>query len=142
MVSVAISATNSATPSIQASLAQARLAQAQREADQAEANAKDLRAQADDAEQQAQASDDNVQKVASQNRQESLSRLDASTYTAITRNTSAEVPIKVQNMIVQMYNATSTHRTQSGNPLKTVANAPPVINSQGQATGRIVNVSA
>ena len=139
MVSVAISATNSATPSIQAALAQSRLAQAQREADQAESNAKDLRAQADEAEQQAQSSQDNVQKVATQNRQDA-----ASTYSAITRSgsSSSEVPIKVQNLIEQMYNATSAQRTQSGNPLKTVANAAPVINNQGQATGRIVNVSA
>ena len=140
MVSVAISATSSATPSIQAALAQAqaRLAQAQRDADQAEANAKDLRAQADDAEQQAQNSQDNVQKVANQNSQ------DASTYSSITRSSSStsEVPLKVQNLIEQMYKATSEQRTQSGNPLKTVANAAPVINSQGQATGRIVNISA
>ncbi len=138
MVAVAISATNRATPTIQAALAQAqaRLAQAQRDADQAEATAKDLRAQADDAQQQAQNSQDNVQKVANQNSQ------DAATYASITRNSDSEVPLKVQNLIEQMYKATSEQRTQSGNPLKTVANAPPVINNQGQATGRIVNVSA
>ena len=99
-----------------------------------------MRAQADDAEQQAQSSQDNVRKVATQNSQDAA----ASTYSAITRSSSSssEVPIKVQNLIEQMYNATSAQRTQSGNPLKTVANAAPVINSQGQATGRIVNVSA
>ena len=47
---VAITATNSATPSVQASVGRARLAQARREAEQAEANARDLRDQADDAE--------------------------------------------------------------------------------------------
>ena len=44
---VAITATTSATASLQAALGQAKLAQAQREADQAEGNAKQLRAEAD-----------------------------------------------------------------------------------------------
>jgi uncharacterized protein (UPF0333 family) len=136
MVSVAITATNSATPSVQASLGRARLAQAQREADQAQANAKDLQAQADQAEQAYQDSLGNVQKVAAENRQSEA------TYSAVTRNSTAEVPLKVQNLIEQMYSATSQQRTQSGNPLKTQVNAPPIVNSQGQATGRIVNVSA
>ena len=43
---VAITATNSATPSLQATLLNARRATATRDADQAEANAKNLRAQA------------------------------------------------------------------------------------------------
>jgi hypothetical protein len=136
MVSLAITAANSATPSIQAALGQTRLAQAQREADQAEANAKDLRARADEAQQQAQDSQDNVQKVADRNRQ------DETTYSAIARSSTAEVPLKVQNLIEQMYNATSEQRAQSGNPLKTRANPAPVVNTQGQATGRIVDVSA
>lgn len=136
MVSVAITATNSATPSVQASLGRARLAQAQREADQAQANAKDLQAQADQAEQAYQDSQGNVQKVAAENRQ------NEATYSAVARNSSSEVPLKVQMLIEQMYSATAQQRTQSGNPLKTPVNAAPVVNSQGQATGRIVNVSA
>jgi hypothetical protein len=133
---VAITATNSATPTLQASLGQARLEQARSEADQAEANARDLRAQADAAEQQAQQSKDNVRKVAS-----SVLRDDA-TYALPRAPASQEVPVKVQKLIEQMYTATSEKRTLSGNPLKTNSNAPIVLNSQGQRTGRIVNVSA
>lgn len=133
---VAITATNSTTPSIQASLGRARLEQARREADQAEANAKDLRAQADEAERQAQSSQENVRKVAARNQREE------STYSAPRASSTSEVPLKVQKLIEQMYTASSEQRALSGNPLKTNAHAAPVVNIQGQATGRIVNVSA
>lgn len=133
---VAITATNSATPSVQASAGRARLAQARREAEQAEANARDLRAQADDAERQAQSSQENVRRLSSRNRQEEV------TYAQPRTGSTSEVPIKVQKLIEQMYSATSEKRAESGNALKTNVNASPVVNSQGQATGRIVNVSA
>lgn len=133
---VTITATNSATPSIQASLGRARLEQARREADQAEASARDLRAQADDAEQQAANSQGNVRKVAASN------QLEPSTYSAPRASSTLEVPLKVQKLIEKMYAATSEQRAQNGNPLKTNVTAAPVVNSQGQATGRIVNVSA
>lgn len=53
---VAISATNSATPSLQSVLGGARVAQARREANQAEVNAQNLRQQADQAENEARQS--------------------------------------------------------------------------------------
>ena len=133
---VAITATNSATPSLQVTLGRARLEQARREADQAEANARDLRAQADDAEQQAQRSQDNVRKVSARTQQEEA------TYAQPRENSTSEVPLKIQKLIEQMYSATSEKRAQSGNPLKANVHAAPIVNVQGQATGRIVNVSA
>ena len=136
---VAITATNSATPSVQASVGRVRLAQARREAEQAEANARDLRAQADDAERQAQSSREDVRRVSSRNRQENAT--DA-TYTQPRASSTSEVPFKVQKLIEQMYSATSEKRAESGNALKDNVNAAPVVNTQGQATGRIVNVSA
>jgi len=132
---VAITATNSATPSIQTSLGRARVEQARRQADQAEATARDLRSQADEAERQADSSEDNLHKVTASVQQEEV------TYKPPDKSTS-EVPLKVQKLIEQMYSVTSGARAQSGNPLKTQANAAPVVNSQGQATGRIVNISA
>lgn len=132
---VAITATNSTTPSIQASLGRARVEQARRQADQAEATARDLRARADEAEQQANSSQDNLRRVKAYAQQEEV------TYKP-TANNMQEVPLKVQKLIEQMYTATSEARTQSGNPLKTRMSAAPVVNSQGQATGRIVNISA
>ncbi len=133
---VTITATNSATPSLQATLGRARLEQALREADQAEANAKNLRAQADQAEQEAQSSHDNVRRISASNTQSDA------TYSLPKERSTSEVPLQVQKLIEQMYNATSEQRAQNGNPLKTDVNAAPVVNNQGQATGRIVNVSA
>lgn len=133
---VAITATNSATPSTQASLGRARLAQVRRQAEQAEANARDLRAQADDAERQAQDSQQSVRQVASQNQREET------TYSPPRASSTNEVPLKVQKLIEQMYSASSEKRAESGNVLKTDVFAAPVINVQGQATGRIVNLSA
>jgi hypothetical protein len=132
----AISASNSATPSIQAGLGRAGLEQARREADRAEANARNLRSQADDAEQQATSSQENVRRVSVSNQRAE------STYSAPQANSTSEVPLAVQNLIEKMYAASSEQRAQRGNSLKTDANAAPVVNAQGQATGRIVNVTA
>lgn len=134
---VAITATTSATPSLQAALGQAKLAQAQREAEQAEGNAKQLRAEADQAEQQAQERQGKVSQIAS-----SGNRQSESTYSTPTSVRVTEVPVKVQNFIENLYRATSQKRADAGNALKTDADAPPVINSQGQATGRILNLTA
>lgn len=133
---VAITATNSTTPSVQSSLGRARIEQARREADQAEATARDLRARADDAEQQANKSQDNLRQVAARVRQEEV------TYKARPNNAPSEVPIMAQKLIEQMYSASSAARASSGNPLKTNVNAAPILNTQGQSTGRIVNISA
>lgn len=132
---VAITATNRTTPSVQTSLARTRVEQARREADQAEANAKNLRAQADEAEQQAQTSQNNLRKVSTQVQQQDA------TYRKPQRDSASEVPVKVQKLIEQMYAATSSSYAQAGNPLKASALSKPVLNTQGQATGRIVNIS-
>jgi hypothetical protein len=195
---VAITATNSTTPSVQASLGRARLEQARRDADQAEANAKDLRAQADKAESQAQQSQSKFSKVSAEVRsdettyspsrgtgnvevplqaqsvlgQSSNTTSEKRTDLAAALNTSpsaaptvkvsgaqigsnaiatyprpgttndAEVPLKVQSLIEQLYSATSETRALSGNVLKASPNALPVVNIQGQQTGRILNISA
>ena len=133
---VAITATNSATASLQVTLNQTRVEQAQREAVQAEDNAKQLRSQADQAEQDAQKSQENVRKVA-----DSVRQLDA-TYASPAQSSNAETPVKVQNFIENLYKSTSQQRADSGNALKADPNAAPVINTQGQSTGRILNISA
>lgn len=132
----AISATNSATPSLQLALGRNRLEQARRDADQAETNAQTLRAQADKAEQDAHASQGKVRTLASQNQQFQ------STYEAQLKGRPSEVPVKTQDFLVGLYNATSENRAASGNALKSLAAPTAVVNTQGQATGRIVNISA
>ena len=132
----AITATTSATPSLQAAMGWAKLAQAQREASQAEDNAKQLRAQANTAGQQAQQKQAKVSQVAASNRRQ------GDTYSEPAKLRASEVPVKVQNFIENLYRSTNPQRAASGNALKTNAGAPPVVNSQGQATGRILNLSA
>ena len=133
---MAITATNSATPNVQAYVGRARLEQARRQADQAEANARDLRAQADDAEQQAQQSQNNVREISASIQNEDT------TYSAPSSTNESAVPVKVQKLIEQLYRATSEKRDQDGNPLKSNPGSPSVVNALGQKTGRIVNVSA
>ena len=132
---VAITATNSTTLSAQVLLNKARLDQAQRAADQAENNAKQLRALADQAALEAQQSHQNVRKIANANRQAVV------TYGSPAEPSTAETPVKLQNFIENMYQATSEQRAASGNALKLDPNAAPVVNVQGQSTGRILNLS-
>lgn len=131
---VAITATNSATPSPGAALGKARVDRARREADQAEANAQTLRAQADAAEVDAQQSQERLREVALRNRQADP------TYTPQLNAKKSEVPQKTQEFLVNLYSASASKFAANGNPLKTNPDAAPVRNTQGQATGRIVNL--
>jgi hypothetical protein len=80
----AITATNSATPSLSAMLGRARLEQARREADQAEATAQELRAQAD-----------NQDRVVTQKQQQIHTlEVSASAPSAVTPDSSAPPPDK------------------------------------------------
>jgi hypothetical protein len=132
---VAITATNSATPSLQATLVKSRLEQARREADQAESNAQQLRSQADQAELDAQKGQQNVRELTTRSKQTDT------TYTSQIKS-SSEVPAQTQDFLERMYTATSSKFAASGNALKTQADAAPVVNTSGQSTGRILNTKA
>ncbi|OYQ40811.1 hypothetical protein CHU94_06645 [Rhodoferax sp. TH121] len=133
---VAITATNSASPSLQATLSKARIEQARREADSAEARASDLRAQADDAEREAQDKNQTARSLSA------AGQAKDSTYTSAFRRPSSEVPPATQNFLERMYTTASPKFAASGNPLKQDGDTPPVLNSQGQSTGRILDVRA
>ena len=154
---VAITATNSASPSLQAALLRSRVDQAQRDADQAEAQARSLRAQADEAEDQATKDRGLAGSLSTQARQlqaAANSRSAASTElpaqrqnflaqagTYVRAGSTSEVPAQTQDFLIRLYSATSEKFAASGNALKAI-DALPVINAQGQATGRILNLSA
>lgn len=131
-----IAATSYATPSLQSMLSRSRLEQARREADSAESKAQTLRQQADDAERDAQNRDANVRSL--QARQTSTD----STYAKALQSGSGALSPKVQGFMERLYRAASPQFTASGNALKSNADAPPVVNTQGQSTGRILNLSA
>lgn len=133
---VAITATSNATPSLQSVLNRSRVEQAGREAEQAEANAQQLRAQANEEERKAQQGQEKVRTLTAQARQSDA------TYTSAVKGSTSEVPPETQDFIERLYKATSQKFADSGNALKTTANGSPVINIQGQSTGRIVNISA
>jgi hypothetical protein len=135
---VAITATNSTTQSLQTSLTMVRLEQAKREADTAEAKAEDLRAQADNAEREAQDRKDNVRELSAAKPTDTPP---SNTYSAPAKSSFVAVPTATQDFLVRMYKATSPQFAASGNPLKDDSKAAPAINTLGQATGRIVNLS-
>ena len=121
---VAITATNSATPSLQSVLGSSKLAQARREANQAEATAQNLRAQADAAEVDAEKSKDRVRNLTARNPPADP------TYT---RPMPGGTPRKTDVTLAAL---------ASSDTLKTNPLATPVQNRQGLTTGRIVNVRA
>lgn len=135
----ALAATSSATPSLQSSLIRNRLQAARREADQAQANVQNLRTQVDAAEAESQKSQDKVRSLTGQASQ--ASQTDP-TYKSRVKATQSTVPVKTQELLFGLYDATSVKRQATGNGLKNNPNAAPVVNAQGQTTGRIVNMSA
>jgi len=139
---VAITATNSTTPSLQASLSRVRLEQAKREADAAEAKAEDLRAQADNAEQEAQGRRSDVRTLSTTKPAEAADPTANSVYSAPNKPSFIALPTETRDFLVRMYEATSPQFAASGNALKDDSKAAPAINTLGQATGRILNLSA
>lgn len=133
---VAIVATNSASPSLQATLLRARLQQARQEVTRAEAQANELRSQAEKADQEARQGKENVRAISAE-----TSRLAVATYSPSNTKKAQEVPAKTQDFIERLYKLTSQKFSEAGNPLKS-DDAPPVLNVQGQATGRILNIRA
>lgn len=134
---VSITATSSASPSLQATLSKTRIEQARREADSAEARANDLRAQADQAERESQERNQTARTLSAAGQQSK-----DSTYASALRQQNSETPPATQDFLQRMYTAVSPKFAASGNPLKEDSNAAPVVNSQGQSTGRILDVSA
>ncbi len=131
---VAITATNSATPSLRASLSNTRLQQARREAEQAESKAQDLRAQADDAESEAQRSQGRVRALTTNSTDP--------TYQAKRKPSPSGLQPENQALLVDLYQRSAALRGTGVNPLQTSTPPYPMQNTQGQTTGRIVNVRA
>jgi hypothetical protein len=132
---VAIAATSSATPSLQSVLLKVRLEQAKREADQAESNAQDLQAQADIAESQAMQSRGKVRNLTNKAQQPDP------TYQPQLQGQQSELSPKIQEALVSLHNSTRPNQSGSGIAIDTSLTPAPVLNSQGQSTGRIVNLS-
>ncbi len=142
---VAITATSSATPSIQLALTRARLDQAQRDADRAEQTAKSLRSQANEAEQQAQQKDEQVSSLSSDVQRLSTANR-GGTYADPAKARSEPAPQSPQLLdqvfLNQVYKASAEKPSNAGNAVLTNATAATVRNTMGQETGRLVNFTA
>lgn len=133
---VAITATNYATPSPQATLTRARLEQARREADQAEANAKQLREQADQAERQAQQGQAKVGALSQQ-----VAQAD-STYSAqLRRKVDMTEARKMQQFLAPVAQVASNDYAFPSNPLKSPMQLWELANRRG-VSGRLVDQTA
>jgi hypothetical protein len=131
-----ISATNTATPSLQSVLTKNRLAQARQQANQAEANAENLRARANEAEQEAAQSQGRVQTLSRQQPQS-----DPTYHQKASRSEGGFSP-QTQEVLVTAYAASAASRATTNSALRTDTLASPVTNSQGNLTGRIVDLQA
>lgn len=133
---VAISATNSATPSLQVVLGRTRLEQARREADQAEANAQSLRAQADEAEREADSSKNRVRELATR------AQSPDPTYAAPARKSTTENSTGTRDIYVERSKTATQTLVENTNTLHTILNAIPVRYPPTQTKGQIVDLTA
>ena len=129
---VAVTAVNSATPTLPMQRVDAPERQAQRDAATGQAEAKVQREQADRAELESSM----LNLAARMQQAEGLySRPPV-------RNTRTVLPPAFQAFIVEQYNATLGERMVNGTSLKTRPDTDPVRNAQGHPTGRIVDLVA
>jgi hypothetical protein len=141
---VAITATNASTPLKPVDPSRGRLVQARRQADQAEATARQLRALADQAEQEAQQSQSRVSTLGAQVAQESRvaqSPPADSTYAAQVKLGASTQTRQVQDFLVRVSTVALNPFSSPGNALMSGTHSLPVLNAQGQSTGRVVNLS-
>jgi hypothetical protein len=129
---VAITATNSATPSLPLQRTDAPVRRARQDAEAAQAEAKVQRKQADQAELES-----GLRNLAAR-----LQEVEGLYSRSHTRKARSVLPPSFQDYIVSQYNASISERMASGTALKIRPDADPVRNAQGQPTGRIVDLVA
>ena len=133
-VSLAITAANSSTLSAQALLNQRRLMPTRPYARQ-EAGANETLSSPDTATPAAPP----VAPAAPAVQAQAIAAYQA-TYRAPSQTGNSQVPAKTQDFLLRLYQSSSGKFAAAGNALNT-NNAPPVINAQGEAIGRILNLS-
>jgi hypothetical protein len=127
MVAITANSANSATAAISVSMAKTRVVETRRDAEQAQNIADGLRRQADDANRVAEVSQDNARSLAERSNQMVAS------YVQSQRGVSVEPRVLSGGVVPRSYAAT---------PPSASLLLPAVVNTQGQATGQLVNVSA
>ncbi|WP_293659923.1 hypothetical protein [Rhodoferax sp. OV413] len=133
---VTITATNTATTTLQSAFNSARLDRTRRQADDARGEMASAQEETDHAEQYLQDKRDRLRSSAT------YSALIDTTYISQLRAHRSAVAPATQEFLLRMYAATSAKFAATGNALKSSLNARPFINTLGQATGRIVDLTA
>lgn len=133
---VTITATNTATTTLQSAFNSARLDRTRRQADDARGEMASAQEETDRAEQYLQDKRDRLRSSAT------YSALIDTTYISQLRAHRSAVAPATQEFLLRMYAATSAKFAATGNALKSSLNARPFINTLGQATGRIVDLTA
>jgi type II secretory pathway pseudopilin PulG len=133
---VSIAATNTATPSLQMAFNGARLDRTRRQAEDARSELEGAKAENERAEQYLQDKRDKLRSSAT------YSALIDTTYISQLRAYRSAVAPATQEFLLRMYAAASEKFAATGNALKSNANSRPFINTLGQATGRIVDLTA
>ncbi len=135
----ALAAISSATPSLQSTLIRSRLEVAKREADLAQEEVSRLRDQVQQAEDTYSNRQDQVRRLSTQ--ASDVGQTDP-TYQTQVQRIEPQVSADTQTLLVGMYAATSAKRSAAGNALMDNPFTPAVINTRGEATGRVLSISA
>lgn len=133
---VAIAATNTATPSVQATMGRVRREQARRDANQAEVNAQALRARADEAERDAQSSQNRLRELGA------ISQQPDATYSPQKRSSQSETSSKPLDLPPNLYGTSNQTRVNDGHALKSNAYRTPLESDRPIALGRVIDLSA
>lgn len=138
-----ISTTSSASPAAQFGWQQAKLQQAKRNADQAEATARSLLGQARDAQRVADRAQDNARDIGRQADRAQATAGQARQGLAMIQSAGRmETQIsRVADRVVDRDAGSSVAAASSGKTA-TAAQASPVVNTQGQVTGKVIDTTA
>lgn len=132
-----ISSTSSAQSASQFGLQQLKLQQAQRNADQAELTAQSLRVQAQEAQRTADRAQENARQVGVQSdqAQDNADRAKQGIAAIKTAN-------QMQSQLTQVVNQVAARQETAQPAAPTKPQASPVVNTQGQLTGTVINTTA
>jgi hypothetical protein len=137
MVMAPVSSLSGAQSAAQSGLQQLRLLQAQRDAEQAEQTARALQVRARDAQQTASQAQENARSIAGEANQAQVNAGQARLGLAVIRSAD-QMQVRLSDVVTRV-----AETLKSAEPVApSQSPAPPVINTQGQVTGTVVNTTA
>ncbi len=132
-----ISSISGAQSAAQSGLAQLRLQQARRDAEQAEQVARSLQAQAQSAQQRASEAQENARSITTQAEMAQTNAGQARQGLALVKTVG-----QMQNQLTNIVTQVAEKQRIAEPPAPVQKSAPPTINVQGQVTGTVINTTA